>query len=175
MTREQSKKNIKAILECYFSGFKEELIDSVVERIVDLDRKPEIKKTKEDKEEKMSFEEARTIFLNKGYIDIKVKSVKGITGFSIYRKKEYEEALEVISEWLKKEPNLWDENGELTEHGEMCRDCMFKGEEEYKRGWRDAIQAALSETYNVRTEGGAFRVIQEETLVGVGMSIERER
>lgn len=171
MTREQSKKNIKAILECYFSGFKEELIDSAVERIVDLDQKSD---TKETKEGKMSFEEARTIFLNKGYIDIKVKSIKGITGFSIYSKKEYEKALEVISEWLKKEPNIWDENGELTEHGEMCRDCIFKDEEEYKRGWRDAIQAALSETHNVYTEEGTFRVIQEETLVGVGMSIERE-
>ena len=31
MTREQSRKNIKAILECYFSGFKEELIDSASE------------------------------------------------------------------------------------------------------------------------------------------------
>ena len=49
------------------------------------------------------------------------------------------------------------------------------GEEEYKRGWRDAIQAALSETHNVHTEEGTFRVVQEETLVGVGMSIERER
>ena len=48
-------------------------------------------------------------------------------------------------------------------------------EEEYKRGWRDAIQAALSETHNVHTEEGTFRVVQEETLVGVGMSIERER
>ena len=41
----------------------------------------------------------------------------------------------------------------------------------YKQGWHDAISTALKETHSVQTEDGYFRVVQEETLIGVGMSI----
>lgn len=44
----------------------------------------------------------------------------------------------------------------------------------YKQGWHDAIMTALKETHNVYTEDGPFRVVQEETLIGVGMMMEVE-
>lgn len=43
----------------------------------------------------------------------------------------------------------------------------------YKLGWHDAIMAALKETHNVYTEDGPFRVVQEETLIGLGMSVSQ--
>ena len=42
----------------------------------------------------------------------------------------------------------------------------------YKQGWYDAITTALKETHSVHTEEGHFRVVQEETLIGVGMAYE---
>lgn len=42
----------------------------------------------------------------------------------------------------------------------------------YKQGWHDAIITALKETHSVYTEEGHFRVVQEETLIGVGMAYE---
>lgn len=43
----------------------------------------------------------------------------------------------------------------------------------YKQGWHDAITAALKETHNIYTEDGHFRVVQEETLIGLGMAYEQ--
>ena len=43
----------------------------------------------------------------------------------------------------------------------------------YKQGWHDAISMALKETHNVYTDDGVFRVVQEETLIGVGMAYEQ--
>lgn len=43
----------------------------------------------------------------------------------------------------------------------------------YKQGWHDAITTALKETHSVHTEEGHFRVVQEETLIGVGMAYEQ--
>ena len=37
MTR---KENIRAILECYFTGFKDVMIDSACERICELEQEP---------------------------------------------------------------------------------------------------------------------------------------
>lgn len=34
------KENVKAILECFFTGFKEEIIDSACDRILDIQQKP---------------------------------------------------------------------------------------------------------------------------------------
>ena len=42
----------------------------------------------------------------------------------------------------------------------------------YKQGWHDAITTALKETHSVCTEDDPFRVVQEETLIGVGMAYE---
>ena len=43
--------------------------------------------------------------------------------------------------------------------------------DEYKQGWHDAIGEALKEMYSIHTEDGTFKVIQEETLIGVGMAV----
>lgn len=45
-------------------------------------------------------------------------------------------------------------------------------EEEYRRGWEDAICKALKETHDYYTEDGVFRAIQEESLIGVGMIMD---
>lgn len=57
-----------------------------------------------------------------------------------------------------------------------CDDFSKRNElekNEYKRGWHDAIDMALKETRSVHTEEGSFRVVQEETLIGVGMAYEQ--
>ena len=43
----------------------------------------------------------------------------------------------------------------------------------YKQGWHDAITTALKETHSVHTEEGYFRIVQEETLIGLGMAYEQ--
>lgn len=47
--------------------------------------------------------------------------------------------------------------------------------DDYIQGWHDAIATALKETHNIYTEDGPFRVVQEETLIGVGMAYEQTR
>lgn len=44
--------------------------------------------------------------------------------------------------------------------------------EEYRRGWHDAIGKALNEAYDIEVDGERFSVVQEETLLGLGMSAE---
>ena len=46
---------------------------------------------------------------------------------------------------------------------------------DYKQGWHDAIEQALKETHSILTEDGPFRVVQEETLIGVGMAYEPQQ
>lgn len=41
---------------------------------------------------------------------------------------------------------------------------------EYLKGWHDALTSALKESYSISTEDGTFRVIQEETITGLGLS-----
>ena len=43
---------------------------------------------------------------------------------------------------------------------------------EYCKGWHDAICKALDEKYSIHCEEGTFRVVQEETLIGLGMSMD---
>lgn len=51
-----------------------------------------------------------------------------------------------------------------------------KGTDDYNKGWHEAIEKALKECYDVYIEGIPYRVIQEETLIGLGMSVlEREK
>lgn len=46
---------------------------------------------------------------------------------------------------------------------------------EYERGWHDALEMALKETFTSRSEDGTFRYVQEETLIGLGMSHQESR
>ena len=45
--------------------------------------------------------------------------------------------------------------------------------DDYKQGWHDAIEKALKEAYTIHHYGDIFRVVQEETLIGVGMAYEQ--
>lgn len=42
---------------------------------------------------------------------------------------------------------------------------------EYLRGWHNALCKALSEKYSIHCEEGDFSVIQEETITGLGLSM----
>lgn len=61
---------------------------------------------------------------------------------------------------------------------EPCEDCVSKanalhiGKNEYLRGWHDALCKALSEKYSIHCEEGNFNVIQEETITGLGLSMD---
>lgn len=48
MTREE---NIKAILECYFTGFKDVIIDSACKRICELEQEPILNKIRAEIDE----------------------------------------------------------------------------------------------------------------------------
>lgn len=41
---------------------------------------------------------------------------------------------------------------------------------EYLKGWHDALTSALKESYKITSEQGKFKVIQEETIIGLGLS-----
>jgi hypothetical protein len=43
----------------------------------------------------------------------------------------------------------------------------------YKLGWHDAICKALDEAYDIVIDGERFSVVQEETLIGLGMAYEQ--
>ena len=51
---------------------------------------------------------------------------------------------------------------------DAIKDLMEYSKNEYKRGWQDALSMALDEAYTVHTEEGNFRVVQTETLIGLG-------
>ena len=68
-----------------------------------------------------------------------------------------------------------DENGNLIPLGsiDILPSVSTEKTDSYKKGWHDAIATALKETHSVHTEEGHFRVVQEETLIGVGMAYEQ--
>ncbi len=41
---------------------------------------------------------------------------------------------------------------------------------EYLKGWHDALTSALKESYSISTEDGTIKVIQQETIIGLGLS-----
>lgn len=61
----------------------------------------------------------------------------------------------------------------LLEEIELLSPVSTEKTDDYKQGWHDAIVTALKETHSVHTEEGNFRVVQEETLIGVGMAYEQ--
>ena len=61
---------------------------------------------------------------------------------------------------------------------ETCEDCISKADalrvakNEYLRGWHEALCKALNEKYSIYCEEGNFEVIQKETIVGLGLSMD---
>ena len=51
-------------------------------------------------------------------------------------------------------------------------DALRVAKNEYLRGWHNALCKALSEKYSIHCEEGNFSVIQEETITGLGLSID---
>ena len=43
---------------------------------------------------------------------------------------------------------------------------------EYRRGWHDALGKALSESFKIHSDEGDFDVIQKETIIGLGLSMD---
>lgn len=50
-------------------------------------------------------------------------------------------------------------------------DALRVAKNEYLRGWHEALCKALSEKYSIHCEEGNFNVIQEETIIGLGLSM----
>jgi hypothetical protein len=50
-------------------------------------------------------------------------------------------------------------------------DALRVAKNEYLRGWHNALCKALREKYSIHCEEGDFRVIQEETITGLGLSM----
>ena len=73
------------------------------------------------------------------------------------------EALDIAIKTLEQEP---------------CEDCISKADalcvakNEYLRGWHEALCKALNEKYLIHCEEGNFEVIQKETIVGLGLSMD---
>lgn len=67
----------------------------------------------------------------------------------------------------------------MTVDGHLAYDKMLKLIDsaptvpirDYSQGWHDAITKALNEAYTVTTDDGTFKVVQTETLEGLGMSM----
>lgn len=74
----------------------------------------------------------------------------------------FEDALQYVIGILEQEP---------------CEDCISRvdalrvAKNEYLRGWHNALCKALSEKYSIHCEEGNFSVIQEETIKGLGLSM----
>lgn len=51
-------------------------------------------------------------------------------------------------------------------------DALRVAKNEYLRGWHNALRKALSEKYSIHCEEGNFSVIQEETITGLGLSMD---
>ena len=51
-------------------------------------------------------------------------------------------------------------------------DALRVAKNEYLRGWHNALCKALSEKYSIHCEEGNFSVIQEETITGLGLSMD---
>lgn len=51
-------------------------------------------------------------------------------------------------------------------------DALRVAKNEYLRGWHNALCKALSEKYSIHCEEGNFNVIQEETITGLGLSMD---
>jgi hypothetical protein len=75
-----------------------------------------------------------------------------------------------IMEWMV-EP----QDSEKVEYkAEDCisrKDALRVAKNEYLRGWHNALCKALSEKYSIHCEEGNFSVIQEETITGLGLSM----
>ena len=55
---------------------------------------------------------------------------------------------------------------------DAIKDLLEWSKNEYKRGWCDALSKALDEAYTIHFEEGSFRVVQAETLIGLGYAID---
>lgn len=75
-----------------------------------------------------------------------------------------------LAEWLKDYKRLLEQ--------QPCEDCISRvnalrvAKNEYLRGWHNALCKALSERYSIHCEEGNLTVIQEETITGLGLSMD---
>lgn len=66
---------------------------------------------------------------------------------------------------------------EPTTKNNLVVDCISRedalrvAKNEYLRGWHNALCKALREKYSIHCEEGNFSVIQEETITGLGLSM----
>ena len=66
-------------------------------------------------------------------------------------------------------PGMYDDLKRLLD--EMEEEVVKNESENYKKGWHDALEKALKKSFTIIDEDGCFKVVQEETLIGLGMSM----
>ncbi len=80
------------------------------------------------------------------------------------------DVIDDIMEWMV-EPQ---DSEKMEYEAEDCisrKDALRVAKNEYLRGWHNALCKALSEKYSIHCEEGNFSVIQEETITGLGLSM----
>ncbi len=82
-----------------------------------------------------------------------------------------EKKLEALAEAIRL---LKNEQSETPTGSDDCisrADALRVAKNEYLRGYHNALCKALSEKYSIHCEEGNFSVIQEETITGLGLSM----
>lgn len=85
-----------------------------------------------------------------------------------------------IEEWLDTDKDIRNTLNMAIKALEQypCEDCISRidalrvAKNEYLRGWHNALCKALSEKYSIHCEEGNFNVIQTETIIGLGLSMD---
>lgn len=96
----------------------------------------------------MTFDEAKTIFLNRGYIEV--------TGGSYFDGNKWRDSVVVISKWLKEEPctDVLDKiRNEILEE----KECAYADFEQYKveylgQDWEDAYDSLPQDDFRYGME-----------------------
>lgn len=112
-------------------------------------------------------------------MDAITKAIQGRNGDKRMTK---EEAIRKVEGYLTDDFPIED-YGEVEEiikalEQEPCEDCISRtnalrvAKNEYLRGWHEALYKALNEKYSIHCEEGNFSVIQEETITGLGLSMD---
>ena len=87
----------------------------------------------------------------------------------------------ILSHLQELDKGQYASNSEISnklENSTSSDDCISRADalrlakNEYLRGWHDALSKALSEKYSIHCEEGIFSVIQEETIKGLGLSMD---
>ena len=139
--------------------------------MIDLDKDIELYKSK------VAFYKSQN---TRGEYDVTVRELKYIVEILETLRSERTQGDAISREALRKTicdmnfdfGNYYDHTDEIIDRVcEKIDNVPPVPERDYSQGWHDAITKALNEAYTITTEDGSFKVVQTETLEGLGMSM----